>query len=150
MFALFVPNPTYFVMVMSISFKVMNLHIVTCLIIVLVGTFVIIRYNNTLNLSMGFPSPRTEQKVWCHNFRFGLTTKANAYKGACQEWSMGVTFHALENVGECEGMNLHIPKWTATLGVGVLMNSWIFRRWWKGSKLIGLKNSLYHWKALGT
>jgi hypothetical protein len=70
---------------MSISFKVMNVHIVTRVTIVLVGTFVIIRYNDTLNLSMGFPNPKTQQKVWCHNPSLGLATKAMAFKGAGQE-----------------------------------------------------------------
>jgi len=40
---------------------------------------------------------------------------------------MGVTFIALENVGKCEGMNPHIPKWAPTLGVGVLMDFQIFK-----------------------
>jgi hypothetical protein len=32
-------------------------------------------------------------------------TKTNACKGAGEEGSLGITFHAPENVGECEGMN---------------------------------------------
>jgi hypothetical protein len=40
---------------------------------------------------------------------------------------LGVTFHALRSVGECEWMNPHTPKWAPTLGVGVSMDSWIFR-----------------------
>ncbi len=31
------------------------------------------------------------------------------------------------NDKECEGMNPHTPKWASTLGVGVLMDSQIFR-----------------------
>jgi hypothetical protein len=46
----------------------------------------------------------------CRNPNLGLTTKAWACKGASQEESLGVTSHAPRNVGECEGMNLHIPK----------------------------------------
>jgi hypothetical protein len=53
-------------------------------------------------------------------------------------------------MGECEGMNLHIPKWTPTLGVGVPMDSRIFKENSQGSKPIGLKLYLYHWKDLGT
>ncbi len=34
-----------------------------------------------------------------------------------------VTFHVLKSVGECEGLNLHIPKRAPNLGVGVLMDS---------------------------
>ncbi len=40
----------------------------------------------------------------------GLATKARACKGAGQELSPGVTFHALEDAKECEGMNPHTPK----------------------------------------
>jgi hypothetical protein len=43
-------------------------------------------------------------------------------------------------------MNLHTPKWAPILGVGVPMDSWIFWEQLQGSKLIGLKRSLYHWK----
>jgi hypothetical protein len=46
--------------------------------------------------------------------------------------------HILGSVGECEGMNPHIPKWAPTLGVGVLMDSQIFRERFEGSKFIGL------------
>ncbi len=54
-------------------------------------------------------------------------TKARACKGAGQKGSVGVTSHAPENVGECEGMNPHTPKWVPMLGVGVLMDFQIFR-----------------------
>jgi len=59
-------------------------------------------------------------------------TKAKACKGAGQEGSLGVTFHAPLSVGECEGMNLHISKWGPTLGVKVSMDFWIFRERYKG------------------
>jgi hypothetical protein len=62
---------------------------------------------------------------------------------------MGVIFHAPGSVGECEGMNPHTPKWAPTLGVGVPMDSRIFKKWLQGSKLIGLGIFLYYWKALG-
>jgi len=61
---------------------------------------------------------------YCHNPSLGLATKARVYKGAIQEGSLGVTSHALESVGDCQGMNLHTPKWAPTLGVGVL---WTFK-----------------------
>jgi len=51
---------------------------------------------------------------------------------------------------ECEGIDPHTPKGTPTLGVGVPMNSQIFRGRSQGSKLNGFKSSLYHWKELGT
>jgi hypothetical protein len=47
----------------------------------------------------------------CHNPSLGLATKERACKGAGQEWSLGITFHSLRIVGECEEMNPHTPKW---------------------------------------
>jgi len=65
----------------------------------------------------------------CHNLSLGLATKAKACKSVGQEWSSGVTFHAPGSVRECEGMNPHTSKWALILGVGVSMDSWIFREW---------------------
>jgi hypothetical protein len=39
-----------------------------------------------------------------HDPSLRLTIKARACKGAGQEWSLGVTFHAPKSVGGCEGM----------------------------------------------
>jgi hypothetical protein len=50
---------------------------------------------------------------------------------------LGITSHAPGRIG--------VP----ILGVGVSMNSQFFRKQLQGSKAIGLKRSLYHWKALG-
>jgi hypothetical protein len=47
-------------------------------------------------------------------------------------------------------MNTHIPKWTPILGVGVPMDSQIFKERFQESKPIRLGSSLYHWKSLGT
>jgi hypothetical protein len=63
----------------------------------------------------------------CRNPNLGLTTKVRAYKGVGQKWSPGITFHAPRSVEECEGMNPHTPKWAPILGVGVLMDSQIFK-----------------------
>jgi hypothetical protein len=52
--------------------------------------------------------------------------------------------------GKYEGMNPHTPKGVSTLGVGVLVDSQIFRERLQGSKPNGFKSALYHWKALGT
>jgi hypothetical protein len=49
--------------------------------------------------------------------------------------ALEVAFHSLGSARECEGMNPHIPKWTTTLGVGVLMDSQIFRGWLQGVKI---------------
>jgi hypothetical protein len=55
----------------------------------------------------------------CCNLKFGLVTKARACKGTSQGWVPKVTFCVLGNVGKCEGMNLHIPKWALTLRIRV-------------------------------
>jgi hypothetical protein len=67
--------------------------------------------------------------IICRNPNLGLMTKAKAYKGASQEGSSGVTSRASGSVGKCEGMNLHTPKWTPTLGIRVSMDSRIFQEW---------------------
>jgi len=86
-----------------------------------------------------------------HNLNFAFTTKARVCKGAGQEGSSGVTSHAPRSEEECEGMNPHTPKWAPTLGVGILMDSQIFKEQLQGSIPIGLRSSLYHyWKELGT
>ncbi len=82
----------------------------------------------------------------CHNPNLGLATKAKTLKGASQECNSGSHSHFQEC--ECEGMNPHTPKWTLTLGVGVPMESQIFKKWFQKSKFIGLKSFLYHWKTL--
>jgi hypothetical protein len=74
------------------------------------------------------------------NPSLGLTTKARSCEGASQKWSLGVTLHALGSVGECEGMNFHTSKWAPILGMGVPMDSQIFKGWLQGS------NSL-DWRA---
>jgi hypothetical protein len=93
---------------------------------------------------------RTSDKQICHNPNLGLTTKARAYKVVGQEGSPGITPHAPGNVRKCEGMNPHTPKGASTLGVWVLVDFQVFRGRLQGSKLNGLRSSLYHWKALGT
>jgi hypothetical protein len=88
--------------------------------------------------------------IECHNPSLGLATKARVCKGAGQEGSPWVTSHAPGSVRKCEGMNLHMPKWVPILGVGVPMDSRIFKKWLQGSKHVGLISSLYHWKSLRT
>jgi hypothetical protein len=51
--------------------------------------------------------------------------------------------------GKCERVNPHARKGAFTLGVGVPVDSWIFKERLQGSKPNGLQGSLYHWKALG-
>jgi hypothetical protein len=85
----------------------------------------------------------------CWNLSLGLATKVRACKGAGQVWMLRITFHVPEGVGKCEGMSPHIPKWTPTLGVGVSMDSRIFRvitgvkTHWIEEIHISLENSWY-------
>jgi hypothetical protein len=51
-----------------------------------------------------------EKMKYYHNPSLGLATKARACKVAGQEGSPGVTSHAPESVGKCEGMNPRTPK----------------------------------------
>jgi hypothetical protein len=82
----------------------------------------------------------------CRNSNLRFATKARACKVAGQKGSLGVTPHAPKSVG----MNLHTPKGASTLGIGVPKDFQIFRKKLQGSKLNGLRISLYHWKALRT
>jgi hypothetical protein len=86
----------------------------------------------------------------CCNPSLGFATKAKGLARLGPRGSLKVTLHAPRSVGKCEEMNPHTPKATPTLGYGVLVDSWIFRRQLQRSKLNALKSSLYHLKALGT
>ncbi len=66
--------------------------------------------------------------ITCHNLSLGLATKAKACKGAGQKGSPGIASHAPGSVQECEGMKPHIPKGAPILGVGVSVDSQIFRK----------------------
>jgi len=71
-------------------------------------------------------------------------TKAKGCKVGGQEGSPRVMSHAPGNARS------HTPKRIATLGVGVLVDSQMFRKRLQDSKPNGLKSSLYHWKAIET
>jgi hypothetical protein len=77
----------------------------------------------------------------CHNPSLGLATKARACKVAGQEKKPG-------SGRKCEGMNPHTPKGASTLGVGVLVDSRMFREQLQGPKFNGLNSFLYHRKAI--
>jgi hypothetical protein len=79
----------------------------------------------------------------CHNFNLGLTTKARACKVACQKRKHG-------SGRKCEGMNLHTPKGTSTLGVRVPVDSRMFKERLQGPKFNGLRSYIYHWKFIET
>jgi hypothetical protein len=84
-----------------------------------------------LNTILKYESSQGSMHNWvdhfgCHaiqlcyrNLSFWLMTKVKACKDAGQKGIPGVTLHAPMSAKECEGMNLHTPKWTPILGVGV-------------------------------
>jgi hypothetical protein len=58
---------------------------------------------------------------------------------------LGNHIHYLKSVGECEGMNPHTPKWVATLGIKVPMDSQIWKvktRW--------IEKFIIPWKCFNT
>jgi hypothetical protein len=59
----------------------------------------------------------------CRTPSFGLATKAKRLQGCGPRESPGVTSHTPGSVGKCEGVNLHTPKATPTVGDGVPMDS---------------------------
>jgi hypothetical protein len=79
----------------------------------------------------------------CRNPSLGLPTKARFCKVVGQERKLG-------SQRKCEGMNPHTPKGASTLGVGVLVDSRMFKERLQGPKLNGLRSSLYHWKIIET
>jgi hypothetical protein len=65
---------------------------------------------------------KTSKMVRCRNFSFGLATKAKGLQGCEPKENSGVTSHTPEIVRKCEGVNLHTPNATPTLGDGVLVD----------------------------
>jgi len=56
-------------------------------------------------------------------------TKARGYKVASQKRSPRIMLHVLVSARECEGIDPHTtPKGTPTLGIGVSVDSQIFKR----------------------
>jgi hypothetical protein len=84
----------------------------------------------------------------CHNPSFGFATKARGMERWGLKMQPNNHIHIPGNAEQCEGMNSHIPKLIPTLGVGVLRDFRIIKEQFEGSKFIGLKNSLYHWKTI--
>jgi len=84
------------------------------------------------------------------SFVMTLTLSSWPRKKHGKVWTESATWESHLHSQECEGMNPHTPKWTPTLGIGFHVESWIFKTIFQGSKLIGLKISLYHWKILET
>jgi hypothetical protein len=68
----------------------------------------------------GFPNGVSQPYPWVRDQGKGL-------QGCGPKRKPRVILHALGSARECEGIDLHTPKRTPTLGVGVPMDSWIFR-----------------------
>jgi hypothetical protein len=88
--------------------------------------------------------------MFYHDPNLGLATKARAYKVTGQEGSPIIMPHAPRSVRKCEGIDPYTPKGTPTLGVGISVDSQMFRGWLQGSKPNGLKSYLYNWKSIKT
>jgi len=69
---------------------------------------------------------------------------------AGQEGNPTIMPHVPRIVRKCEGIGPHTPKGTPTLGVGVSVDSQMFRKRLQGSKPNVLKSFLYHWKDIET
>jgi len=87
------------------------------------------------------------QKNVSRNPSLGFVTKVRACKVTSRKGNLGVTLHAPGSVGKCEGMNPHTSKGTSTLGVGISVAVRIFKEQLQGSKLNGLRSSLYYYKS---
>ncbi len=74
-----------------------------------------------------FNKPIHQNHIYCRNPSLGFATKARRCKVAGQEGSLRVMPHAPRSARECEGIDPHTPKGTPTLGVGVLMDSQMFK-----------------------
>jgi len=64
-----------------------------------------------------------KMKAKCCNPSLGLITKARGCKVTGQKGNPRVIPHAPGSVRKCEGIPLHTPKGTPTLGVGVPVDS---------------------------
>ncbi len=65
--------------------------------------------------------------VICRNPSLGFATKTRASKVAGQEGSPRIMSHAPGSAREYEGIDPHTPKGTPTLGIGVLVDSRMFK-----------------------
>ncbi len=78
----------------------------------------------------------------------GSRPRQKGLQGCGPKGSLGVTSETPGSARECEGVSLHTPKATPTLGEGVMVDSQNFREPFERPKLNGLWRSLYHGKAL--
>jgi hypothetical protein len=88
------------------------------------------------------------KKTYVATLTLGSRPRQGLARLQAKRRNLGVMPHVLGNVRKCEGMNLHTPKGASTLGVGVSVDFQNFIEQLQGSKLNGLKSSLYQWKDL--
>ncbi len=69
-----------------------------------------------------------------------LTLGSQPTLGLVKVWAKNEARSHISCFQECEEMNLHTPKWTPTLGIGVLMDFWILKEQLQRSKPIGLRS----------
>jgi hypothetical protein len=93
--------------------------------------------------------PNLSNKDWnCHDPSLGLATKPRGCKVAGQEGDLGVTLHAPRSAKSVREWTLTLPSELPLWELESRMGSRIFKAWLQGSKPIGLKSSLYHWKDI--
>jgi hypothetical protein len=68
----------------------------------------------------------------------GSRLRQKGLQGCGPKGSLGVTSETPGSARECEGVSLHTPRATPTLGEGVPVDSQNFREQFEGSKLNGL------------
>jgi len=76
---------------------------------------------NKKNLKLGL---EIGVRIFCCNPSLGL---AKGCKVVSQEGSLGIMPHAFGSARKCEGIDPHTPKGPPTLGVGVPVDSRMFR-----------------------
>jgi hypothetical protein len=80
----------------------------------------------------------------------GLWSKQGLAKVQAKNEAQESHFMFLGMWGSVKEWTSTLPNEAPTLGVGVSIDSQIFKGQLQGSKPIGLKISLYHWKVLRT
>jgi hypothetical protein len=72
-------------------------------------------------------SPLQTMTYFVATLALGSRPRQKGLQGCGPKKSLGVTSHTPGSVGKCEGVNLHTPKATPTLGDGISVDSRDFR-----------------------
>jgi hypothetical protein len=84
----------------------------------------------------------------CRNLSFGLVNKARGFQGCGPR---GKLRSHISCSWECQRVRRNEPSHSqvnSMLGIGVPMDSRIFKAQLQGSNPIGSKSYLYHWKSI--